>query len=95
MDAINRSVAILQVIRNNWGAPINVNSFYRCAFHNVRVNGVPGSHHIKGRAFDIRPSNGEVAALYAVVNELANTALHGIIWVKRYPTFIHVDTRYL
>ena len=76
-------------------APIIVNSFYRCAFHNVNVGGVPGSYHIRGMAFDIRPQFGHFSEFRKMVTELEKGALHGAIWVKVYPHFVHVDVRYM
>lgn len=95
LDAINRGVTVLQIIRNHWMAPVLVNSGYRCAFHNVKVGGVAGSYHIQGKAFDIRPQFGDFKQFCDMLRGLENGALHGVIWVKVYPSFVHVDVRYL
>lgn len=46
----------LQKIRDHFGRSVNINSGYRCAKHNAdpKVDGNPGSHHMKGMAADIR-----------------------------------------
>ncbi len=44
---------VLDPLRDAWGAPINVNSGYRCAELNRMVGGSPGSQHMRGEAADI------------------------------------------
>lgn len=49
----NLIVQLLDPIREKWGAPIIVNSGYRCPLLNKKVGGVPTSQHVKGEAADI------------------------------------------
>ncbi len=44
---------LLDPLRELWGAPIRVNSGYRCAALNARVGGAKNSQHTKGQAADI------------------------------------------
>lgn len=44
----------LQKIRDHFGKSVNVNSGYRCPIHNPKVGGSSSSHHMKGKAADIR-----------------------------------------
>ncbi|WP_298063849.1 D-Ala-D-Ala carboxypeptidase family metallohydrolase [uncultured Rikenella sp.] len=44
---------LLDPIRTVWGAPIVVNSGYRCPALNAAVGGVPTSQHLRGEAADI------------------------------------------
>lgn len=44
----------LQKIRDHFGASITVNSGYRCKTHNAKVGGSSSSHHMRGKAADIR-----------------------------------------
>ena len=44
---------LLDPIREMWGAPITVNSGYRCPVLNKTVGGAAGSQHMKGEAADI------------------------------------------
>ena len=46
-------VEMLQHIRDTLGAPVIVNSGYRCPRHNKAVGGVKNSDHLRGRAADI------------------------------------------
>jgi len=53
-------VDYLQDIRNEYGAPIIVNSGYRCEVHNLYIGGKEDSDHLYGKAADItgeRPGN--------------------------------------
>ena len=50
---------ILDPLREAWGAPIHVNSGYRCRELNKAVGGVPQSQHILGEAADITASSRE------------------------------------
>ena len=45
----------LDPIREKWGAPLIVNSGYRCPQLNKAVNGSNTSDHLKGRAADLIP----------------------------------------
>ncbi len=44
---------LLDPIREMWGAPIRVNSGFRCPQLNTAVGGAAGSQHTKGEAADI------------------------------------------
>lgn len=44
---------LLDPIRTAWGAPISINSGYRCPALNQAVGGVPTSQHQKGEAADL------------------------------------------
>ena len=48
-----RVLDMAQVIRDELGVPVRVNSGYRCDEHNRRVGGVKGSKHTKGLAADL------------------------------------------
>jgi len=44
---------LLDPVRELWGAPLTVNSGFRCPVLNKAVGGVPTSQHVKGEAADI------------------------------------------
>ncbi len=56
-DAVVKLTALadklLDPIREMWGAPITVNSGYRCPQLNVAVGGAVASQHLRGEAADI------------------------------------------
>lgn len=82
-------VKVLQKIREKLGVPITINSGYRTASHNAKVNGAPNSLHLQGRAADI-VAMGKTTLEIAACAE--SVGAHGIL---RYITdnFVHVDTR--
>ncbi len=41
---------VLQPLRDHWGAPLQINSGFRCLELNRAVGGVPTSQHLKGEA---------------------------------------------
>lgn len=50
-------LALLDPLREIWGAPIYVNSGYRSPALNKAVGGVANSQHMKGQAADITTGN--------------------------------------
>ena len=44
---------VLNPVRRTYGAPISVNSGYRCPALNCAINGARGSQHMRGEAADI------------------------------------------
>ena len=68
---LERLVAhVLDPVREAWGSPIIVSSGYRCPELNARVGGVKTSYHLHGMAADIRPRNGFLYELYALVERM-------------------------
>lgn len=76
----------LQNIRDHFGAPVRVNSGYRCEPHNAEVGGSASSHHMRGMAADIRVEGvtPEEVARYA---ESA-----GIQRIGLYDSFVHIGS---
>lgn len=50
-----RTAAEFQRVREAWGRPLGITSFYRPEPINAQVGGVPGSKHTTGEAFDVYP----------------------------------------
>ena len=78
----------LDLIRDNYGYPMKVNSGYRSEAHNIAVKGVPNSQHRKGLAADIHINSQEEGN---VIEALARKHMLG--GVGRYRNFIHLDGR--
>ena len=77
-------------LREIHGAPIHINSGFRCHTHNTRVGGVTNSYHTKGLAADIRSRDME--SLVEIARTLG-------FWVKPYYhgeslAWAHLDGRY-
>jgi len=78
----------LQVMRDEIGKPIIINSGYRCPEHNRAVGGASGSQHLYGRAADIVCPGLTTAQLYKVAEKHFEDGGLG-----RYAGYVHVDTR--
>ena len=84
---------VLQQIRDDTGAPIHINSGYRCPAYNEQVGGSTQSYHMTGMAADL-------ACAAVSPEELADT-VEGLMdeggvpdgGLGRYNTFTHVDIR--
>ena len=55
----------LDMLRRAWGAPVFINSGYRCAKHNYEVKGAATSRHTIGCAADIRTDSSLEFKLFA------------------------------
>ena len=80
-------VALLQDIRDHFGAPVHINSAYRTPSHNEAVGGSSNSYHVKGRAADIWVEGVDPAEVAAYAESL------GCKGIGLYSSFVHVDTR--
>lgn len=76
-----------QRIRDAWGSPLGVTSFYRPASINAEVGGVSNSKHIDGYAMDIYPVNGAIEQFYQWIRVRWNGGLGD----GRPRGFIHLD----
>ena len=86
--ALSRLVdAVLDPLREAWGAPLTVNSGYRCPALNRAVGGVPHSQHLLGEAADIttgsRHGNRRLWQLLRRLNLPVDQAIneHGYQWL--------------
>ena len=88
-----RVLDMAQVIREELGVPVRVNSGYRCETHNARVGGVKGSFHTKGLAADLSCELGGKAMFEAVQKLYAANKLPELKYCIYYAhkNFIHVD----
>lgn len=85
---------VLQPLRDAWGAPLAINSGYRCPTVNKAVGGVPTSQHTKGEAADVCPfgRNGHGSA--SEIKRLAKMVIDlGLPFdqVILYPSFVHIS----
>ena len=79
-------MAVLELVRMHFNAPVTVNSSYRCEKHNAAVGGKPNSAHTRGYAADIACTDSHARwlikrALYAA----------GAKRIGHHERFIHVD----
>lgn len=80
-------VRILQQIRDYFDKPVIINSGYRTAAYNKKVNGASNSYHLYGTAADIR-IDGVTPLMTAAFSESI-----GVKGIGMYGSFVHVDTR--
>ena len=76
---------VLQPLRDEWGAPLFINSGYRCKELNELVGGVETSQHRKGQAADVGCSDP-----YALAKLLLKMKLP-FDQIVLYPTFLHIS----
>lgn len=77
----------LQILRNLMGCSITVTSGYRCPSYNKKIKGYEKSHHLTGKAADIKADNGKLSLL----NKYAKLVFHQG-GVGTYSRHVHVDT---
>jgi hypothetical protein len=84
-----RTAAEFQKVRDAWGQPLGLTSFYRPEPINAQVGGVPGSRHTTGEAFDLYPTTRSLESFYQWIR----TRWSGGLGDGRNRGFIHLDTR--
>ncbi len=84
-----RSIDMLQALRDELGKPMIVNSAYRSPYWNKRVGGAKSSYHMKAMAFDVRMDNHDPATYIIAALKV------GFKGIGTYPHkgFVHVDSR--
>lgn len=83
----------LQVLRDEIGKPININSGYRSPGHNAIVGGVPDSQHVLGKASDISIDGYSPEEITIVIYNLIQKGKMKEGGVGIYNTFVHYDIR--
>lgn len=79
----------LNYIREEFGAPVYINSAFRTKEVNEKVGGARKSLHMQGRAADIRPKSlSELEQLWSVV--CSYDKQYGLSEKIKYDTFIHI-----
>lgn len=78
-----------QKVRDAWGQPLGVTSFYRPEPINSQVGGVPGSRHTTGEAFDIYPTTRSLESFYQWIR----VRWTGGLGDGRARGFVHLDRR--
>jgi hypothetical protein len=84
-----RTAAEFQRVRDAWGRPLGVTSFYRPADVNAEIGGVPNSRHVTGEAFDIYPVDHSLESFYQWIRRRWTGGLGD----GRARGFIHLDCR--
>lgn len=82
-------VSILDILRNQIGKPVHVNSGYRTPTRNKAVGGAKYSYHMRGMAADIRVNDMSAKEVANKLNKIV-PAECGIIV---YNNWVHFDVR--
>lgn len=83
----------LQIIRDELGEPIKINSAWRCENYNRKIGGVKRSQHILGKAADIRVKNLTPDEVATAVDKLQEGGFIKAGGLGRYNSFTHIDIR--
>jgi len=101
------TLKLMQLIRDDIGIPIEFNSTFRSAKHNLEVNGKSGSLHLSFNAIDFAPVNLTTNILHTIYADFLrgkyqfDFEFNGKLFhvkptlcgIGLYDKFIHVDTR--
>jgi len=93
MPNIQKLAGQLQILRDNLGESIHINSGYRTPAYNKRIGGVSNSQHVLGKAADITCKSKTPKQLAAVIEKMIGNGSLKIGGLGVYPGFVHVDIR--
>lgn len=82
-------VSILDILRNQVGKPVHINSGYRTPTRNKAVGGAKYSYHMRGMAADIRVNGISAKEIANKLNKIIPDECGIIV----YSTWVHIDTR--
>lgn len=83
----------LQILRDDIGEPIHVNSGYRTPTYNKKIGGAPNSQHKKAKAGDITAKSFTPKQLAARIEKLIKAGKMKQGGIGVYPGFVHYDVR--
>lgn len=87
------AVNVFDKVREHFGKPIRVSSFFRCLRLNNAVGGSKTSQHVKGMAIDMQGTNGLTnAEIFHYIKD--NLEFDQLIWeygTEQEPAWVHVS----
>lgn len=93
MPNVRELAANLQILRDEIGEPIRINSAYRHPAYNKRIGGATNSQHLLAKAADITAKSYTPKKLAAVVERLIKAGKMKQGGIGVYPGFTHYDVR--
>jgi uncharacterized protein YcbK (DUF882 family) len=91
IDNLKILASNLQVLRDEIGVSLRINSGYRSPSHNKRIGGAKKSYHVKGMAADIQNSTHTPKQLFDIIERLQAEGKMHDGGLKSYSTFVHYD----
>lgn len=82
-------VSLLDILRNEVGKPVIINSGYRTPTRNKEVDGAKYSYHMRGMAADIRINGMSAKEIADKLNKIIPNECGIIV----YKSWVHIDTR--
>lgn len=93
MPNVRKLVANLQILRDEIGEPVRINSAYRHKAYNRKIGGAPSSQHLLAKAADITAKSYTPKQLAAVIERLIKSGKMKQGGIGIYPGFTHYDVR--
>jgi len=93
MANITKLAGQLQILRDNLGESIHINSGYRSPAYNKKVGGKPASQHLQAKAADITCKSKTPKQLAAFIEKLITAGTLKFGGVGLYKGFVHIDIR--
>ena len=93
LENIKKLAKALQVLRDNTGKKITVNSGYRSLSHNESIGGASKSQHLLGNASDIVVEDHTPNQVYELIELLIEKSELPEGGLKAYSNFTHYDIR--
>lgn len=93
MPNVRKLAANLQILRDEIGESVHINSGYRTPAHNKKVGGKPKSQHLTASAADIVTRSYTPKQLAAIIEKLIASGKMQQGGLGIYPSFVHYDVR--
>jgi len=93
MANVRELAANLQVLRDEIGEAIHINSSYRPPDYNKRIGGAKNSQHLTASAADITAKSYTPKKLAALIEKLIKAGRMKQGGIGIYPGFVHYDIR--
>jgi uncharacterized protein YcbK (DUF882 family) len=83
----------LQVLRDHFGARVEILSGFRSEAHNLRIGGALKSFHVTGQAADIKVTGATPRQVFDTIEALIKAGKMREGGLGLYSTWVHYDTR--
>ena len=93
LDNVIKLAENIQIIRNEIGCALHVNSAYRSPAHNKAIGGVKNSQHLLGKASDLTSREHTPYQLYKIIKGLIADGKISKGGLGLYNSFVHYDIR--